>query len=115
MTGIQSLEARTALGCVFAIAGYIAASGSAIHRLTLRAFDRTAKLAFVLSRFVIPSFYFPEAHWLMQHRLPYRDFPSSYAPLHSFLDASLLLLWNSPIAIILFAMLAEFLILPVWL
>jgi hypothetical protein len=63
----------------------------------------------------IPSFYFPEAHWLMQHRLPYRDFPSSYAPLHSFLDAGLLLLWNSPIAIILFAILAECLILPVWL
>jgi hypothetical protein len=51
----------------------------------------------------------------MQHRLPYRDFPSSYSPLHSFLDAGLLLLWNSPIAIILFAILAECLILPVWL
>ena len=131
MTGIQSLEARTALGCIFAIAGYIAASGSVIHRLTRRAFDRTPNLAFILSRFVIffgvffvlhlpvrgdiPAFYFPEAHWLMQYELPYRDFLSSYAPLHSFLDAGLLLLWNSPIAIILFAMLAEFLILPVWL
>lgn len=131
MTGIQSLEARTALGSVFAVAGYIAASSRAIHRLTRHTFDRTANLAFILSRFVIffavffalhlpvrgdiPSFYFPEAHWLMQHQLPYRDFPSSYAPLHSFLDAGLLLLWNSPIAIILFAMLAEFLILPVWL
>jgi hypothetical protein len=131
MTGIQSLEARTALGCVFALAGYVAASSSAIHRLTRRAFDRTANLAFILSRFVIffgvffalhlpvrgdiPSFYFPEAHWLLQHQLPYRDFPSSYAPLHSFLDAGLLLLWNSPIAIILFAILAECLILPVWL
>jgi len=131
MTGIQSLEARTALGCAFAVAGYIAASSSAIHRLTRRAFDRTANLAFILSRFVIffgvffalhlpvrgdiPSFYFPEAHWLLQHQLPYRGFPSSYAPLHSFLDAGLLLLWNSPIAIILFSILAECLILPVWL
>ncbi len=131
MTGIQSLEARTALGCVFAVTGYIAASGSAIQRLTRRAFDRTANLAFILSRFVIffgvffalhlpvrgdvPAFYFPEAHRLMQHQLPYRDFPSSYAPLHSFLDAALLLLWNSPIAIILFAILAECLILPIWL
>ena len=131
MTGIQSLEARAALGCVFAATGYIAASGSAIHRLTRRAFDRTANLAFILSRFIIffgvffalhlpvrgdiPSFYFPEAHWLMQHQLPYRDFPSSYAPLHTFLDAGLLLLWNSPIAIILFAILAECLILPIWL
>jgi hypothetical protein len=134
MTGIQSLEARTALGGIFAITGYIAASSSAIHRLTRltrRAFDRAANLAFILSRFVIffgvffalhlpvrgdiPSFYFPEAHWLMQHQLPYRNFPSSYAPLHSFLDAGLLLLWNSPVAIILFAILAECLILPVWL
>ncbi len=131
MTGIQSLEARTALGCVFAVAGYIAACSNSIHRLTRRAFDRTANLAFILSRFFIffgvffalhvpprgdiPAFYFTEAHSLMQHRLPYRDFPSSYAPLHPFLDAGLLLLWNSPIAIILFAILAECLILPVWL
>lgn len=131
MTGIQSLEARTALGSVFALAGYIAASGTAIQRLTRRAFDRTANLAFILSRFVIffgvffalhlpvrgdiPSFYFPEAHWAILHELPYRDFPSSYAPLHSFLDAGLVLLWNSPVAIILFAILVECLILPVWL
>ena len=131
MTGIQSLEARTALGCVCAVASYIAGSNRAIHRLTRRVFDRTAILAFILSRFAaffavfyalhlpvrgdIPAFYFPEAHWLMQHRLPYRGFPSSYAPLHSFLDAGLLLLWNSPVAIILFAILVECLILPVWL
>ena len=51
MTGIQSLEARTALGCVFAVAGYIAASSHAIHRLTRRAFDRAVNLAFILSRF----------------------------------------------------------------
>jgi len=131
MTGIQSLEARTALGSVFAIAGYIAASSNAIHRLTRRAFDRTANIAFILSRLAvfigvfgvlhlpvrgdIPAFYVTEAHWLMQHQLPYRDFPSSYAPLHPFLDAALLSLWNSPIAIILFAILVECLILPVWL
>jgi len=131
MTGIQSLEARTALGSMFAIAGYIAASSSAIHRFTRRSFDRTVNIAFILSRLAIflgvffalhlpvrgdiPAFYFPEAHWLLQHQLPYRDFPSSYAPLHSFLGSGLLLLWNSPIAIILFAILAEFLILPIWL
>jgi len=131
MTGIQSLEARTALGCSFSVVGYIVASSRGIHRLTRHAFDRTANLAFILSRFVIffvvffalhlpvrgdiPAFYFPEAHWLLQHRLPYRDFPSSYAPLHSFLDAGLVLLWNSPIAIILFAILAECFIIPVWL
>jgi Glycosyltransferase family 87 len=131
MTGIQSLEARTALGSVFAIAGFLAASSNSIDRLTRRAFDRTINIAFIVSRFIvffgvfyalhlpvrgdIPAFYFPEAHWLLQHQLPYRDFLSSYAPLHTFLDAGLLLLWNSPIAIIFFAVLAEFLILPIWL
>jgi hypothetical protein len=131
MTGIQSLEARTALGSVFAIAGFLAASSSVIHHPSRRAFDRTINVAFILSRFAvffgvffalhlpvrgdIPAFYFPEAHWLLQHQLPYRDFPSSYAPLHTFLDAGLLLLWNSPTAIILFAVLAEFVVLPVWL
>ncbi len=131
MTGIQSLEARAALGCVFAVAGYIAASSNAIHRITRHAFDRTANAAFILSRLVfflgvfcglhlpvrgdIPAFYYPEAHWLLQHRLPYRDFPSSYAPLHSFMDAVPVLVWNSPIAIILFAILVECFILPLWL
>lgn len=131
MTGTQSLEARTALGSVFAIAGFIAASSSVIHRLPRRSFDRTINIVFILSRLAvfcgvffalhlpvrgdIPAFYFPEAHWLMQHQMPYRDFPSSYAPLHTFLDSGVVLLWNSPVAIILFAVLAEFLILPVWL
>jgi glycosyl transferase family 87 len=131
MTGIQSLEARATLGCVFAVAGYIAASSGSIHRLTRSAFDRAANLAFILSRLIlfyaaffalrlpvrgdILAFYFPEAQTLLQHHLPYRDFPSSYAPLHSFLDAGLLLLWSSPLTIILFAILAECLILPVWL
>lgn len=131
MTGIQSLEARTALGSVFAIVGFFASCSSAIHRPARPAFDRAINIAFILSRLAIfigvffvlhlpvrgdiPSFYVPEAHWLMQHELPYRDFQSSYAPLHTFLDAGLLFLWNSPLVIVLFAILAEFLILPVWL
>ncbi|HEX5282731.1 MAG TPA: glycosyltransferase 87 family protein [Bryocella sp.] len=131
MTGIQSLEARTALGSAFAIVGYFVASGKSIHRLDSRPFDGAINIAFILSRLAIffgvffvlhlpvrgdiPSFYVPEAHSLLQHQLPYRDFQSSYAPLHTFLDAALLRLWNSPLAIILFAILVEFLILPVWL
>lgn len=131
MTGIQSLEARAALGCVLAVIGYIAASTSAIHRITRRTFDRAANLAFILSRLIvfaivflalrlpvrgdIPAFYFSEAHWALQHWLPYRNFQSSYAPLHSFLDAGVISVWNSPLAIVLFAILVECLILPVWL
>ncbi len=131
MTGIQSLEARTALGSAFAIVGYFVASSNSIHRPNRRAFDRTINIVFILSRFAvffgvffvlhlpvrgdIPAFYVPEAHLLLQHQLPYRDFQSSYAPLHTFLDAAILRLWNSPLAIILFAILVEFLTLPVWL
>ena len=131
MTGIQSLEARTALGSAFAIVGFFAASGNFIHRPGRRPFDRTVNIAFILSRLTvffavffalrlpvrgdIPAFYFPEAHLLLQHQLPYRDFESSYAPLHTFLDAALLRLWDSPLAIMFFAVLVEFLILPVWL
>ena len=47
--------------------------------------------------------------------MPYRDFPSSYAPLHPYLDAALLLLWQTPLALMLFAVLAELVLLPVWL
>ncbi len=131
MTGVQSLEARTALGSAFAIAGFFAASASAIHSPSRRTFDRSIVISFILSRFAVffgvffalhlpvrgdvPAFYVPEAHSLLQHQLPYRDFQSSYAPLHTFLDAALLRLWNSPLAVILFAILVEFLILPVWL
>src|SRR5579875_1188255 len=130
MTGIQTLEARAALGCIFATAGFIAASTAAIHRPSRPAFNRAINLAFILSRLAlfigiffvlhlpvrgdIPSFYVPEARSLMQHKLPYRDFASSYAPLHTFLDAAALSIWNSPRAIILIAILAECFILPVW-
>lgn len=131
MTGIQSLEARTALGSAFAIVGFFAASSKFIHRPTHPTFDRTINIAFIASRLAvffgvffvlhlpvrgdIPAFYVTEAHLLLQHQLPYRDFQSSYAPLHTFLDAAILRLWNSPLAIILFAILIEFLTLPVWL
>lgn len=130
MTGIQSLEARAALGCLFAAAGYVAASSQWIHRAGRERFDRAVNVAFIASRLAIyigvffvlrlpvrgdiPSFYFPEAHWLMQHELPYRDFASSYAPLHTYLDAALLHVWNSSLVIVLFAILVECLILPVW-
>jgi|GEM_PF-1378857 len=131
MTGFQSLEARAALGGVFAVLGYFAASSPAIHRGSQRTFDRTVNAAFILTRFSlyittffilglpmrgdIPSYYLAEAHDVLRHMLPYRDFGSSYAPLHPFLDAALLFLWHSPLVMPLFAILVECFILPVWL
>jgi hypothetical protein len=51
LTGIQSLEARTALGSFVAVVGYILGSGRWIHRGTQKSFDRAINLAFVASRF----------------------------------------------------------------
>jgi hypothetical protein len=131
MTGIQSLETRAALGGLFAIASYIAASSAGIHRLSQKIFDRAVNAAFIITRlglyiltfFIlhlsvrgdVPTFYVLPAEGTLHHLLPYRDFPTSYAPLHSYLDAAILLLWHSPLAIILFAILVECLILPIWL
>jgi hypothetical protein len=131
MTGIQSLEARTALGAVFAAAGFVLASGRRIQNVAQKSFDRAVNVAFVGSRLAlyiliffvlhlavrgdVPTFYVLPAQAALQHKLPYIDYPTSYAPLHATLDAGLLLLWNSPRVIILFAMVMEWFLLPVWL
>ncbi|WP_263367579.1 hypothetical protein [Edaphobacter bradus] len=47
--------------------------------------------------------------------LPYRDFSSSYAPLHAYLDAALARLWPSPLVIILFSVVCECVMFPLWL
>ena len=104
MTGIQSLEARTALGAVFAVSG--------LHRglqqldppptaAQLRSHRNLAFIALALRPLLprllrlhlpvrgdIPAFYvFPQAHWPCSISCPTATYPSSYAPLHSFLDA----------------------------
>jgi hypothetical protein len=130
MTGIQTLAARSALGALCAIAGYILSSSSWIHRTPQRIFNRAVYVAVPFTRlglfllvFVvlhvaprgdIPAFYVPEGHSAILWHVPYRDFPSSYAPLHPFVDAAVLRVWDSPLAIILFAILVECFLLPVW-
>jgi len=131
LTGIQSLEARAALGSIFAAASYILGSGRWIHRSPQKSFDRAVNLAFIASRlglyilvyFIlhlgvrgdIPGFYVEPARAALQGALPYIGYSTSYAPLHAPLDACLLLLWNSPLVIILFSIIAECFVLPVWL
>ena len=63
----------------------------------------------------IPAFYWVESNQVLAHLLPYRDFQSSYAPLHPCLDGLVILIWHSPIAIILLAICAEAFVLPLWL
>ena len=131
MTSLETLVARLVLGVAAGIAGVVLSSLPAIHRPGSAAFRRLANAAFLVSRLGgfallflvfrvaprgdIPSFYLPEARSALSGKLPYRDFGSSYAPLHSFLDASLLRLWNSPLALILFAICVEFLLFYLWL
>jgi len=131
LTGIQSLEARAALGSLFAAASYILGSSRWIHRSTQKAFDRAVNLAFIGSRlglyvlvyFIlhfavrgdVPTFYVEPAQAALRGALPYIGYSTSYAPLHATLDAGLLLLWNSPLVIILFSVVAECFLLPVWL
>jgi hypothetical protein len=131
MTGIQSLEARSALGVFFAILSYFASTGAWIHRGSRKLFDRAAYIAFALTRFGlyiavffilrlpargdVVGFYVPEARGVLHHLVLYRDIVSSYAPLHPYLDAAILLLWNSPLAIILFSILVEYCLFAIWL
>ena len=131
MTGVQTLEARLALGCVAGIAAIALSSLPAIHRPTFNTFRAWISGAFLASRLLlfgavfllfkiaprgdIPAYYFREGAAALGGSLPYRDFLSSYAPLHSYVDAAVLLLWHSPVALILFAILAEFLLFCLWL
>ncbi len=131
MTGLQTLAERLILGAAAGTAGVVLSSARAIHRPGNSAFRRIVAAAFLLSRLGsfaliflvfgvaprgdIPSFYFSEGSAVLQGLLPYRDFGSSYAPLHPYMDGALLLLWHSPLVIILFAICVEFALFRLWL
>ena len=55
----------------------------------------------------VPVYYVPEARSVLKGLMPYRDFESSYGPLHPYMDSLVLRLWNSPLALILFAIVIE--------
>lgn len=123
MTGAQTLGARAALGGVAVVCSllltwtkrFVAATNATFDRWLLGGFLATRvgifTLVFLLlhipPRGDVPFFYRPEALCVLDGLLPYRDFPSSYAPLHGFLDGLVLSLWNSPLALILFSILVE--------
>jgi len=131
LTGTQSLLARTALGCLVGGISVWVSSISRLLTLTRRSFDRTITLAFVASRLAIfvgiflvlhitprgdiHTFYWDPSNAVLAHSLPYRDFSTSYAPLHAYLGALAILIWHSPLAIILLAICAEAFLLPLWL
>ena len=130
MTGQQTLYARIALGLVGGSASVSLTLWPRLQALSKTQFDRIIFAAFAISRLglfatifivlrIAPrgdvlGYYFPQAEQVLQHHLPYRDFVSSYAPLHPYLDAAAIFLWHSPVAIMLVSVLAELLLLPLW-
>lgn len=130
MTPHQSLVARTTLSALCSITTLVAISLPRLRTLADRTFDRLVTWSFVASRSLLwigiflilhltprgdVTGYFEEASQVLAGKVPERDFLISYAPLHPYLDAALLRLWNDPRILILFALLAECFLLPLWL
>lgn len=131
MTGVQTLEARLGLAAIAGVAGVVLSELPLLDRPTAAVFRHSVGSIFLLSRLSlfglvflglriaprgdVPSFYFSEAEAVLRGGLPYRDFTSSYAPLHAYVDAAVLTVWHSPLALILFAIVAEFVLLCLWL
>jgi hypothetical protein len=93
-------------------------------------FDRFVAAGVVISRFGLfllifavlkikpkgdEGFYFEEAQKFLQHLIPYRDFRSSYAPLHAVMDAAFLHLWNNTLILMFFAVACEAALIFLWL
>lgn len=129
MTGSQTLIARAALAVIAGTAS-LAAANPRFAALPRRKFDRLVLAAFIVSRLAlyltvffilhlaprgdITAFYWNEAEAVLHHLVPYSGFQSSYAPLHPFLDAAVIRLWHSPLALILLAICIEAFVLPLW-
>ncbi len=130
MTPTQNLAARTAVSVLFSLSTVVATSIRKLFVLPRRTFDRLVTGAFIVSRwglwlaiFVVAHLdahgdvtnYFDEGTYVLAGKLPYRDFLCSYAPLHAWLDASLMRVWYTPKVIIVFALFAECFLIPLWL
>ncbi len=131
MTGTQTFEARTALGLAAAVATLAAVRFRPAFRATARDFDRVYLAVFASTRLLLfavtflvlrlpvrgdlPSYYLQEAWWRLAGGVPYRTFPSSYAPLSSFLYAAVYSIHRSPLTLVLFAIVAEIAAAWVWL
>ena len=131
MTPTQTLFARGSLGVVVGIISIATLSSTRLRALSRETFDRLVIGALIVSRLAayigaffiarleprgdVAGAYWPDANQVLMGFLPYRDIHNSYAPLHPYLDGLLIRLWHSPLALILFAICIEWLLLPVWL
>lgn len=131
MTGMQTLEARAALGVVALAATLAVSRSSTLSHLPERRFDRVYLLLFAGVRLFlfaliflvlrlpvrgdVVGYYVPELLERLHGGVPYRDFGSSYAPLASYGNAALYRLHASPLTLVLFAILVENVAAAVWL
>jgi Gpi18-like mannosyltransferase len=72
---------------------------------------------FVLGQSVtadVAGAYYPEGKAILQGAVLYDEVQTSYAPLFPFIMAAIVLLWDSPKAIVLFAIILEAISLPFW-
>ncbi len=131
MTGTQTLAARALLGVAAGAASLVLVAIRRLFELAERVFDRGVLATFTLSRLLlfglvflglhipprgdIPTYYMPEGEAALHGLMPYRDFASSYGPLHPYMDAIVLRVWNSPVALIGFALGIEILTLALFL
>src|ERR1700739_1591323 len=130
---LRNLILRFALGGLLAVISLLVARWKLSGKLlgwTEKQFDRNLIALYAASRFLVffaaffvlhqkpwadlVAFYVPQGHAVMQGLVPYRDFPSSYAPFHSYLDALFLRLHDSPLSILVFQILCDILSVPFW-
>ncbi len=131
MTGVQTFEARAALGTMAAIATVAAYHWQAAYRASARRFYRGYLLLFAAVRLLLfsavfivlrlpvrgdlPSFYMQEAWRRLEGKVPYRDFLSSYAPLSTYVYAAVYRLHPSPVTLVFFAVMVEIAAAALWL
>ena len=130
---LRNLILRFAIGGLMAALSLVIARSKLSGRLlawTEKQFDRNLIAVYACSRFLIfiaaffvlhqkpwadlVTFYVPQAHAVMQGLVPYKDFPSSYAPLNPYLDALLLRLHDSPLSILVFQIVCDIVSVPFW-
>lgn len=130
MTGEQTFVARTVLGAGAATATLLAVRWRRGYEFAADGFYRGYFTVFAGARLLLfaavflvlrlpvrgdlPSFYMQEAWWRLAGRVPYRDFPSSYAPLSTYLYAAVYRMHPSPLTLVLFAILVEIAAAVLW-
>lgn len=62
----------------------------------------------------VVGYYYPQALDVLQGKLVYRDFYSSYGPLFPYILSGLIKLWNDPRCIVLFSIILELISIPIW-